>query len=90
MFNFFLQEARSLKAGDLSAQESKNLAQTNMKVTTDKFSTERTATESQHQRQAVTPSGIYNQESHSSSSSLLYTSTKGLSTSALTKNRQVS
>ncbi|KAJ8940838.1 hypothetical protein NQ318_005284 [Aromia moschata] len=76
-------EARSLKAGDLSQQESKNMAHTNMKVTTDKFSSEQTAMESQQQRQTVTSSGIFNQEKHSSSSSHVYTtSSKGLSTSA--------
>ncbi|KAJ8971857.1 hypothetical protein NQ314_000519 [Rhamnusium bicolor] len=62
-------EARSLKAGELSQQESKNMAHTNMKVTTDKFSSEKTAMESQQQRQTVTASGVFNQEKHSSTSS---------------------
>ncbi|XP_018577432.1 sterile alpha and TIR motif-containing protein 1 [Anoplophora glabripennis] len=76
-------EARSLKAGEMSQQESKNLAHTNMKVTTDKFSSEKTAMESQQQRQTVTASGIFNQEEHSSASSHIYTtSTRGLSASA--------
>ncbi|XP_023021879.1 sterile alpha and Armadillo motif isoform X14 [Leptinotarsa decemlineata] len=75
-------EARLLKAGELSQQESKNMAQTNMKLTTDKFSSERTAIESQQQRQTVTTSGIYNQEKHSSSSSHVYTSTKASSNTA--------
>ncbi|KAJ8983243.1 hypothetical protein NQ317_011652 [Molorchus minor] len=78
-------EAKSLKAGDLSQQESKNMAHTNMKVTTDKFSSEKTAMESQQQRQTVTSSGIFNQEKHSSSSSHVYTTSKGLSTSATSK-----
>jgi hypothetical protein len=71
-----------LKAGDLSQQESKNMAHTNMKVTTDKFSSEQTAMESQQQRQTVTSSGIFNQEKHSSSShSVIHTTTtKGIST----------
>ncbi|RZC34291.1 sterile alpha and TIR motif-containing protein 1, partial [Asbolus verrucosus] len=76
-------EARSLKAGELSQQESKNMAHTNMKVTTDKFSSEQTAMESQQQRQTVTSSGIFNQEKHSSSSHSVYTTTtKGISTSS--------
>nr|XP_023021871.1 sterile alpha and TIR motif-containing protein 1 isoform X9 [Leptinotarsa decemlineata] len=77
-----VKEARLLKAGELSQQESKNMAQTNMKLTTDKFSSERTAIESQQQRQTVTTSGIYNQEKHSSSSSHVYTSTKASSNTA--------
>lgn len=80
------QEARSLKAGELSQQESKNLAHTNMKVTTDKFSSEKTAMESQQQRQTVTASGIFNQKEHSSASSHVYTtSSRGLSASATSK-----
>lgn len=78
-----MQEARSLKAGDLSQQESKNLAHTKMKVTTDSFSHEQSATAAQEQRQTITSSGIYNQEKHSSSSHSNITYTKrGISTSA--------
>lgn len=56
-----------------------------MKVTTDSFSSEKSATEAQQQRQTVTSSGIFNQEKHSSSSrsNITYTSrSKGISTSA--------
>lgn len=66
------------------------MAHTNMKVTTDKFTSEQTAMESQQQRQTVTPSGIFNQEKHSSSSHSVYTSTtKGISTSAASSMLQV-
>ncbi|VEN55933.1 unnamed protein product [Callosobruchus maculatus] len=76
-------EARSLKAGDLSQQESKNMAHTNMKVTTDTFSSEQKAMESQMQRQTVTASANFKQEKHSSSSSHIFSSsTKGITTSA--------
>ncbi|VEN55935.1 unnamed protein product [Callosobruchus maculatus] len=77
------EEARSLKAGDLSQQESKNMAHTNMKVTTDTFSSEQKAMESQMQRQTVTASANFKQEKHSSSSSHIFSSsTKGITTSA--------
>lgn len=59
------------------------MAHTNMKVTTDKFSSEKTAMESQQQRQTVTASGIFNQEEHSSASSHVYTtSSRGLSSTS--------
>ncbi|XP_060529699.1 NAD(+) hydrolase sarm1 isoform X3 [Cylas formicarius] len=75
-------EARSLKAGDLSQQESKNLAHTNMKLTTDKFSTEKSNIESQQQRQTITSTGIYNQEKHRSSSHAVYSTSKGITSTA--------
>lgn len=68
----------------MSQQESKNMAHTSMKVTTDTFSTEKTATEAQQQRQRVTTSGIYNEKhSSSSQSNITYTSKKGLHSSAV-------
>lgn len=78
-----MQENRSLKAGDISQQESKNMAHTNMKLTTDTFSQEKTQSETQQRKQMVTTSGIYNeQHSSSSQSNIMYTSTKGIHTSA--------
>ncbi|XP_049824194.1 NAD(+) hydrolase sarm1 isoform X3 [Aethina tumida] len=62
-------EQKLLKAGDLSQAESKNMAHTNMKVTTDNFSTEKRATESQQQMQTVTNNGIFNHEQVTSTSS---------------------
>lgn len=66
---FSLQEQKLLKAGELSQAESKNMAHTNMKVTTDNFSTEKRATESQQQMQTVTNNGIFNHEQVTSTSS---------------------
>lgn len=81
---FLLQEARSLKAGELSQQESKNMAHSSMKVTTDMFSHEKTAMEAQQQRQIVTSSGMYNQEKKTSSSQSNITTytAKGIHTSS--------
>lgn len=55
-----------------------------MKVTTDSFSHEQSATAAQEQRQTITSSGIYNQEKHSSSShsNITYTTTRGISAAA--------
>ncbi|KAL2737365.1 NAD(+) hydrolase sarm1 isoform X1 [Vespula maculifrons] len=62
-------EQRSLKAGDLSHQESNNMAASTMKLQSDSFSSEKKAMAAQQQRQTVTSSGIYNHEKHMASSS---------------------
>lgn len=72
------QEAKSLKAGDVSHQESKNLAHSAMTVTTDHFSTSEIATEASQERQRVTSNGIFNQKQ--SSSSMQTYMTKGIHT----------
>lgn len=77
------QEARSLRTGELSQQESSNMAHSSMKVTTDSFSHEKTAIEQQQQRQTITASSMFNQEKHSSSTQSTYTSSsKGMHTSS--------
>lgn len=55
------------------------MAHTSTKVTTDTFSTEKTATEAQQQRQRVTATGIFNEKhSSSSQSNITHISTRGL------------
>nr|XP_034182017.1 sterile alpha and TIR motif-containing protein 1 isoform X8 [Osmia lignaria] len=62
-------EQRSLKAGDLSHQESNNMAASTMKLQSDSFSSEKKAVAAQQQRQTVTSTGIFNQEKHMLSTS---------------------
>ncbi|XP_076296862.1 sterile alpha and armadillo motif isoform X5 [Lasioglossum baleicum] len=62
-------EQRSLKAGDLSHQESNNMAASTMKLQSDSFSSEKKAMAAQQQRQTVTSTGIFNHEKHVASSS---------------------
>lgn len=55
------------------------MAQTKMKVKTDRFSTEKIATEQQKQKQRITATGIYNeQHSSSSQSNITHISAKNL------------
>ncbi|ENN73213.1 hypothetical protein YQE_10164, partial [Dendroctonus ponderosae] len=85
-----LQEARSLKSGDISQQETKNMAHTNTKLSGDKFSAEKSSTESQQQRQLVTASGMYSDShAHSHSHSSSYMSGKGISAADTKRFAQV-
>ncbi|XP_011684352.1 PREDICTED: sterile alpha and TIR motif-containing protein 1 isoform X3 [Wasmannia auropunctata] len=77
-------EQRSLKAGDLSHQESNNMAASTMKLQSDSFTSEKKAMAAQQQRQTVTSTGIFNHEKHmasSSQSSITIASKSGVSSS---------
>ena len=71
VFVVFLQEQRSLKAGDVSQQESRSAAVASMKLTTaDGFSAERVARAAQEQRETVTPAGRFNHAAAAAQSKL--------------------
>ncbi|GLH04047.1 Sterile alpha and TIR motif-containing protein 1 [Gryllus bimaculatus] len=74
------QEQRSLKTGEITQQESQNMAAASMIVQTDMF--EKKAMAAQQQRQTVTSTGIFNHEKHSSSTSQsnITITTKGVCT----------
>lgn len=76
-----------MKAGDISQQESKNIAHTNRKVTTDKFSSEKTATESQQRQTIIANSSIYNQERHHSSREVVFKSRDYSTSSSVSENK---
>nr|CAD7572787.1 unnamed protein product [Timema californicum] len=62
-------EQRSLKAGEITQQESQNMSAASMKLQTETFSAEKKAMAAQQQRQTVTSTGIFNQEKHMAASS---------------------
>ncbi|XP_065093608.1 NAD(+) hydrolase sarm1 isoform X4 [Ochlerotatus camptorhynchus] len=57
-----LKEARSLKMGDFQQAEANNIAAHSVKVSSDHFSSEKKAIAQAQQRQTVTASGVFNQE----------------------------
>ncbi len=74
-----LQEQRSLKAGDVSQQESRSSAVASMKLTTaDGFSAEKVARAAQEQRETVTPAGRFNQAAAASQSKLTINAANGV------------
>lgn len=60
------QEQRSLKAGEVTAQEANNMSASTSRLQTGQFSAEKKAMASSQERQTVTSSGMFSHKEHSS------------------------
>lgn len=93
--NFAIQEALSLRTGDITQQASNNVAASSISVQSDTFSADKKAISQSQQSQTMTSNGIISQNSHvSSASQANYSMThKGVSSSGssmITSSSQMS
>ncbi|XP_013145995.1 PREDICTED: sterile alpha and TIR motif-containing protein 1 [Papilio polytes] len=83
-------EQRSLKAGEVSAQEANNMSATSSRLQTEAFSAEKKAMASAQARQTVTSSGMFSHKEHSSvAHSNMTISSKNLSTKSTLLSSQM-
>lgn len=78
-----------MKTGEVSQQETQNLAAASSRLQTDTFSSEKTAVAAAQQRQMVTSTGIYNQEKHTASTQSNITFTKTSSSVTSSQKSQI-
>ncbi|KPJ06180.1 Sterile alpha and TIR motif-containing protein 1 [Papilio machaon] len=84
-------EQRSLKAGEVSAQEANNMSASSSRLQTEAFSAEKKAMASAQARQTVTSSGMFSHKEHSSvAHSNMTISSKNLSTKSTLLSSQMS
>lgn len=85
-----LQEQRSLKAGEVTAQEANNMSASSSRLQTEAFSAEKKAMATAQARQTVTSSGMFSHKEHSSvAHSNMTISSKNMSSKSTMLSSQV-